>query len=71
MLFALALVFAPALPVRAQTPQSGAETRAEALRKEREAKRQQLVPQEVNSIERRMLAMEDPEARNVMDANLT
>ena len=50
-------------------PQSEPQSRSEALRRQREAKLQELVPQELNSIERRMLALENPEARNLLDTN--
>ncbi len=74
ILLALALLLAPALAAHqtpaAQTPtQSEPQTRAEVLRREREAKLQELTPQVPDAIEQRILALENPEARGLMDAN--
>ena len=73
----LALLLAPAPDVRAhQTqdqapPQSEPQTRADLLRREREAKMQELTPQVPDAIEQRILALENPESRNLMDANFS
>lgn len=70
LLVAFFLVPAVWAPVYAQAPTPGQpQSRAETLRRQREAKRRQLVPQEVGSMEKRMLGVENPEARNLMAAN--
>ena len=75
ILLALALLSVPPPEVRAQEsrdqvpPQSEPQTRAEVLHEQRQAKMQELVPQVPDPIEQRMLALEDPEARDLMGAN--
>ncbi len=51
-------------------PQAEPQSRAEVLRRQRQAKLLELTPQTPDSIERRMLVLEDPESRDLMDANV-
>ena len=66
VLFALALLIVPAPAVCAYEaqdqapPQAEPQSRAELLRRQRQAKMRELVPQTADAIEQRMLALEDP-----------